>query len=291
MSLFHVFCATLVALLWGFNFSAAKFGLAYFPPFLLTALRFTTSSLILVPLVPRPSWPQLKQIMVISTMTSLHFSLIYVALALQLDIASSALIGQLGVPFACLLGVMFLGDRLGWWRISGIIIAFIGTIVVAGTPNIAAHLPGFYAALASTLIWGVANILVKRLSGVSSMSLLAWMGACTVPLLFLLSFIFERPEWPPLALPPLSAALGLSYTICCSTLLAYGLWYYLLARYDVSQVTPYSLLTPVFGIAVGQYFFSEQLNPQTIIGGIITILGVAIIVFRRPKTIMLGEAT
>ncbi len=291
MSPLHIFFATLVALLWGFNFVAAKYGVAYYPPFMLTAIRFTAASIILIPLVPRPTRPQLKRIMVISTMSSLHFSLIFVALYFQLDIASSALIGQLGVPFACLLGVVFLGDKLGIWRISGIVIAFLGTLIVAGTPNIASHLPGFYAALASTMTWGIANVLVKRVSDVGSMTLLAWMGACTVPILFILSCVFEFHNWPNLFTPPLTALLGVSYTVLCSTILAYGLWYYLLSRYSVSQVTPYSLLTPVFGIAVGQIFFTEELNAQTIVGGIITIIGVAVIVLRRPKTIMLGEAT
>ncbi len=291
MSPLHIFFGVLVALIWGCNFVAAKFGVAYFPPFLLTAIRFTVASIILIPLVARPTWPQLKRIMLISTMSSLHFSLIFVALYYQLDIASSALIGQLGVPFACILGAIFLNDRLGIWRISGIIIAFLGTVIVAGTPNIASHPTGFYAALVSTMTWGIANVLVKRVSDVGSMSLLAWMGACTVPILFALSFAFEYQQWPPLLEAPLSAILGVSFTVLFSTITAYGLWYFLLSRYSVSQVTPYSLLTPIFGIAIGQLFFHEELTMQVIIGGLITIVGVAVIVLRRPKTIPLGEAT
>jgi len=291
MSPLHVVFAVSVALLWGFNFVAAKYGLSYYPPFLLTALRFTAASIILIPLVQRPTWPQIKRIMLISTMSSLHFSLIFVALSCNLDIASSTLIGQLGVPFACLMGVFFLGDTLGIWRISGIVTAFIGTAIVAGTPNIAEHLNGFFAALVGTITWAIANVLVKRVSDVSSMSLLAWMGACTVPILFTLSYIFEYQNWPPIFSPTLVAFLGVSYTVIGSTITAYGLWYFLLSRYSVSQVTPYSLLTPVFGIAIGQLFFKEELSAQIIIGGIITIVGVAVIVLRRPKTIILGEAT
>ncbi|MBY0407830.1 MAG: EamA family transporter, partial [Rickettsiales bacterium] len=126
--------------------------------------------------------------------------------------------------------------------------------------------------------------------GVGSLSLLAWMGACTVPILFLLSFVFEYDHWPAIFSPTLPAILGVGYTVLCSTILAYGLWYFLLTKYTVSQVTPYSLLTPVFGIAAGQMFFSEELTAQTVIGGILTLVGVAIITLRRPKTIPLGEA-
>ncbi len=285
-----IFFAILVALLWGCNFVAAKFGVAFFPPFLLTALRFTFVSLVLVPFVKRPTGKQLKQIAVLSTMSTLHFSLIFAAIYHGLDIATSALVGQMGVVFACIFGAIFLKDRLGWYRLSGIMISIIGTMIVAGTPNIAEHMLGFWVAMLSCFAWGVANVLIKKIEGMSSMSMLAWMGLCTVPMLFALSLIFE-PVWPRLADLPLSAGVSLMYTAVCSTIIAYGLWYNLLTRYTVSQVTPYSLMTPVFGIASGQVFFTEELTSQVIVGGLVTIVGVAVIVMRRPKTIMLGEAT
>ncbi len=285
-----IFFAILVALLWGCNFVSAKFGVAYFPPFLLTALRFTFVSLVLVPFVPRPTLAQLKQIIVLSSMSTFHFSLIFVAIFMGLDIASSALLGQMGVVFACIFGAIFLKDMLGIWRIGGIVIAFIGTAIVAGTPHIMQHTGAFYAAIGSTLTWGIANVLIKRIHGLHSMALLAWMGLCTVPMLLLLSYLFE-PHWPNIMDAPLSALLAVTYTAVCSTIIAYGLWYYLLGRYNVSQVTPYSLLTPIFGIGSGQIFFTEELTSQVLLGGFVTIIGVAVIVIRRPKTIILGEAT
>jgi O-acetylserine/cysteine efflux transporter len=289
MPVLHIGLAVLVALIWGGNFVAAKFSVAYLPPFLVSALRFVLASALLIPFFPRPTLPQLGRIFIMAHMSAMHFSLLFMALQQGLDIASSALIGQLGVPFACVLGAIFLKDRIGIWRIAGIAIAFIGMAIVSGTPNVLEHPLGFWASVASAATWGIANVLVKGIKGVSSMSMLAWMSACTIPTLLLLSFCFEA--WPPLLETPASALIGVSYTVLCSTLVAYGLWYFLLANHDVSQVTPFSLLTPVFGIAAGQLFFSETLTQQTIIGGFITIIGVSIIVLRRPKTIQMGEAT
>lgn len=285
----HMLLAALVALIWGGNFVAAKFSVAYLPPFLVSALRFVLAAALLVPFVPRPEKAQLKPIFIMATMSALHFSLLFMALQKGLDIASSALVGQLGVPFACVLGAIFLKDKIGIWRISGILIAFSGMAVVSGTPNVLAHPAGFFASVASAAAWAIANVLVKRIRGVSSMSLLAWMSLFAIPSLLILSLLFE--PWPPLLETPASAITGLFYTVLCSTLVAYGLWYFLLARHDVSQVTPFSLLTPVFGIAAGQLFFSETLTTQTLLGGAITIVGVSIIVIRRPKTIQMGEAT
>lgn len=291
MPITHMFLAVLVALMWGMNFVAAKFSVEYFPPFLVSAIRFVLVSLILLPVVARPPMEQLRRIFAMATMSALHFALLFMALAEGLTIASSALVGQLGVPFACIMGAVFLRDMLGKWRMFGIAVSFCGMGIVAGAPNIMEHPTGFLVSVMSALAWGVANVLVKRVEGVSSMSMLAWMSACTVPTLLLVSLLLEYSEWPPLMGAPAEAVAGILYTVFGSTLVAYGLWYFLLSRHNVSQVTPFSLLTPVFGIAAGQLFFEESLSTGTIAGGLITLLGVAIIVVRRPKTIAMGEAT
>jgi O-acetylserine/cysteine efflux transporter len=287
----HILFAVSVAVLWGGNFVAAKYSVSYFPGFFVSVLRFVAVSALLLPFVPRPTRKQIIAIIPLAGMSMLHFSLLFVALEQGLDVASCALIGQLGVPIACILGAIFLNDRIGLWRIGGIVIAFAGISVVAGTPNILAHMTAFYLALGSTFTWGVANVLVKKLHGISHMTLLAWVSVFSVPYIGVLSYIFEPNSIPLLYSPPWQPVVSLAYTVVCSTIMAYGFWYYLLNRYNVSQVAPFSLLTPVFGIGFAQFFFTEELTLQVILGGIMTILGVAIIVMRRPKTIPLGEAT
>lgn len=280
----------LVALIWGGNFVAAKYGVAHFPPFFLTFLRFAVVAIILLPFVPRPTFTQLIKITQIATVLgTLHFSLLFAGLYYGLDIASAAIVGQMGVPFACILGAIFLNDRLGPVRIFGMVIAFGGMMIVTGTPNIAAHQLGFFIALASTLCWGIANILIKRIEGVQSFQLLAWMAAMAVPQLLLISCIFEQDQWTQLMSITPEAIAAVTYTSLLSTVVAYGLWYYLLYKYPVSQVTPFSLLAPIFGIAAGQLFFDEPLTWQVLTGGTIAIAGVGIIVIRRPKLKQIGE--
>lgn len=288
MKPFNIMLAVFVSLLWGGNFIAAKYGVGYFPPFLFTAMRFVLVSLILLPFVPRPTMDQLKRIAPISLLAALHFSFMFAALAYGLEITSCALVGQLGVPFACILGAIFLGDRLGKWRITGIIVAFSGVFIVSGTPNILVNQAAFFFALANAFAWACGNIFVKRVSEMDALQLLAWMSVGTVPVLLAAAFIFE-PTWPSFAAAPMSAWMGLAYTSIASTVMAYGIWYYLLKTHTVSQIAPISLLTPVFGISLGHMFFSESITQNIIIGGTLTIVGVAIIVMRRPKLAIFGR--
>lgn len=291
MRLIDTLFAIAVAVLWGGNFVAAKISVGYFPPFYATALRFIMVSALMLPFVPRPTLAQMKRILPVAIASSLHFSLMLLALSQGLGVASCAVLGQMGVPFACMLGALFLGDRIGIWRISGIAIAFLGVAIVAGTPNILADMTPFYTILASTFCWGGANVLIKRAHGIPSLALLAWVSLFTIPILLVLSFLIEDHHMQLLASPPLKESLALLYTIIGSTVIAYGLWYRLLSQFDISQVAPFSLLAPVFGIAFGQLFYEEALTLHIIGGGLLTIAGVAIIVLRRPKTIPLGEAT
>ncbi len=85
-------------------------------------------------------------------------------------------------------------------------------------------------------------------------------------------------------------ALALTYTVLGSTLGGYGLWYLLIKEHPISKVTPYSLLTPVFGILAGWAFFAEPVGMQALVGAGLTIFGIAVIVMRRPRLAEAGES-
>lgn len=284
--------AVMVAAIWGGNFVAARYGVAHFPPFFLTCLRFTLVASVMIPFCPRPTRLQAKQLFILAlVLGTLHLAAMFAAMHQGLDIAACAIVAQLGVPFSCLLGALWMGDRLGIWRISGMALAFAGMMLVAGTPNVLEHPLGFSIAIGGAFFWALSNIQIKRIEGMPPMAMLAWMTFFAAPQLLLISLLLESGQWDSLVTLTRAPALSLLYTAFGSTVTAYGMWYVLLKRYPVSLVAPYSLLTPVFGIALGQLFFKEPLTAAVLIGGALTMLGVGVIVFRRPKLAELSEAT
>ena len=60
--------------------------------------------------------------------------------------------------------------------------------------------------------------------------------------------------------------------------LAYTIWYGLLTRYRVDQVTPISLLMPVVGVISGVLMLGETLTIAEVIGGAIVMAGLAVVV-------------
>ena len=54
---------------------------------------------------------------------------------------------------------------------------------------------------------------------------------------------------------------AVAYIAWISTLLGFGLWTYLMSRYPVNRVAPFTLLVPVVGLTTGWVAFGEQLLP------------------------------
>jgi O-acetylserine/cysteine efflux transporter len=290
MSFRDAILALTVAALWGGNFVNAKYGMHYFPPFLFTILRFALVGLLLLPFLKLPTRENFRYLLMLAVLLGTgHFAFLFAGLYHGLSIPTCIIITQLGVPFSCMLGTIFFKDHLGMWRSMGMVMAFIGLMLVVGTPEIASNMTGFVFTLIGAMLWGFANVIMKKMGDVNIFQMLGWMAILSVPFLSLISYLFEENQYDLVMNAPIEAVLSVSYTALCSTMIAYGLWYSLIRKYDMSQVAPFTLLVPLFGISVGQIFYPEVLTWQVILGGVLTLSGVGIIVIRRPKNIALSR--
>lgn len=286
--------AIVVPICWGGNFTASKMAMEHFPPFLTVFLRFAAVAALLAPLVIpaylKGARVSLRDMFVISICyITLHFTLIFVAMKNGLTISSAVIGVQLGAPFSCVLAAMFHNDRLGAWRSFGMAVAFVGVIVIAGTPDVAAHWGSFLLVVVGAFAWAAANIYMKRLGNLGVAPFLFWPAVLSLPQIGLLSLLFEQGQWQLIETAPITAWGGILYSTVFSTFVGYGLWYHLIKRYPLSQVTPFSLLVPVVGIGTAMVVYGETLTLLLIIGGLLTILGVAIITVRRPRWAILGD--
>lgn len=284
MKPFAAILAIIVALCWGFNFAASKFTVLHFPAIFTIFLRYLIVCVLLFPFVRK--WIlSFKQLFILTFFTiTLHFTLVFSAIAYGLDLSTTVIVIQLGAPFSCILSAVFYNDKMGAWRSAGMAIAFVGVLVVAGTPNVAEHDVPFMLALAGAFAWACSNVYMKQLGQPPALALMFWTGLISLPQTLILSYLIE--DIAPIVLietAPYSAWMGLTYSAIVSTIVGYGLWYWLLVRYPVSQVTPFSLLVPIGGFASANIFFEESFTSQMLVGACVTLVGVAIITFRKPR--------
>lgn len=291
MPLYAVAAALLVALCWGGNFSASKFSMQSFPPFMTVGLRFVIVCLLLAPfaLLKKP-YPRFKDMLFLAlTLIVLHFALIFLAMDMGLSITSVIVATQLGVPFSCVVSSVLFQDHLGPWRSAGLMVAFMGVLMVALTPNASEHWQAFMLATFGAFAWSSANIYMKRMPVTPVVSLLFWPGLISLPILGAMTLLFESNHVQVLERASWISWAGIGYSTVFSSLIGYGLWNWLISKYPLSQVVPYSLCVPIAGIAGGVLIFGDAFTTQVQIGAALTIVGVGIIAMRRPKLAELGK--
>lgn len=276
--------ALLVMALWGLNFVAAKIGLAEFPPMLLMGMRFTLVAALLLPFVRMPRG-KMRGIFLLSVILgTVHFPLMFNGIK-GLDAATASVAAQLQVPFASLLAALFFKDKLGWKRAFGMVVAFAGVLLIAGEPRLAGNLTPLVLVVLASLAFALASVQIKRLGAVDGFALNAWMGLFAAPQLLVLSLLLERGQVEAIRSASLWGWGALVFIAVMATIVAYGLWYRLLRRYDVNQAVPFMLLVPLFGVASGVLLLDEPLTWRLALGGLVTVAGVGVIVVRLPRVV------
>jgi len=274
-----------VALVWGVNFAVGKAGVLIMPPIAFVSLRFLAVALVLLPFLrwPPPRWRELLLLSVV--LGVVHFSLMFSGLV-ALDISTASIAIQLQVPFAAMLAAYFFSERLGWRRLTGMAIAFAGVVLIAGEPRLEGNLLPLFLVITAACVWAFANILIKRLGDdVGVWPLNGWIALLAVPQTALLSALTEENQIAAIIAGGWELAAWIVYQALLVTVFGYGVWYSCMRRYSVNQVMPFTLLVPLFGVLSGVVFFDDRLTWPMIVGGIGTILGVAIITIRRPRVL------
>lgn len=262
---------------WAFNFIAGKAGVTHFHPFLFTALRF---GILLLALLPFLRWipGRMRGVLGIALVLGvLHFSLVFAGLEASGDIASVAIASQLYVPFSALLALLTLGEVLDWRRWLGIASAFGGVLVIGFDPVALQHLDALLLITAGALAMAVATIQMRRLRGVGVFVLQAWIALCATPALALLSLLFEQGQWTAVRTATWLELAAPLYSAIGASLVGHGIVYYLLGRYPVGVTTPLMLLTPILAVAFGVLLWGDVLTWKLILGGMLTLSGIAII--------------
>lgn len=275
----------LVACIWGGGFLFTKVAIEHFPPVLLMALRFTLTALVLVWFVPIPRRQLGKLFWVALIGGAVQYSLTFTGLK-YINASTAIIVVQLEVPFAVLIAVVFLKDRVELIRIFGIALAFIGVIVIAGEPRLQGNLTPVFMVAGGAFTWAVAQVMIKSMGPVGGFTLIAWISVLGAPQLFVASWLVEGWQFGAILTAGWVVWGVVVYLGVVMTAVGYGLWYHLLGKYPVYQVAPFLLLLPVTTVLGGVLVLDEALTPRLIVGGLLAIGGVALInlIRRRPRS-------
>ena len=273
--------ALVVVIAWGINFVVIKVGLHGVPPMLLGALRFGLAALPAVFFVKRPQMPWRWLLAYGATISFGQFAFLFSAMYVGMPAGLASLVLQAQAFFTLIFAGVFLHERFRAPNVVGLAIASGGLAVIGMQGGHAMTLAGFVLTLCAAGSWALGNIVTKKVGKVDLVGLVVW-GSLIPPLPFLaLSYAFEGPRRIVAALSGIGATsiFAVVYLAFIATLLGYGLWSRLLARYPASQVAPFSLVVPIVGLASASVFLDEHLTTPQIAGAALVMAGLAVNVF------------
>lgn len=277
----HLLLALVVVSIWGTNFVAIKVALRELPPLLLCAVRFIFVAFPVVFFLPRPAIT-LRQLIVYGlTMFALHFGFLFLGMKLGMSAGLASLVLQFQVFVTLALAAFVLKERILPVQIAGALVAGAGFVLVAVHTGGDITIAGLVCVLLGATSWGYANYTSKRLGRVNPLALVVW-ASLVVPIpMALASLVFEGPAQIAHSLTHLSlpTILSIAFIVYASTLVAYSLWSWLLARHPASTVSPFALLVPVFGLFSSALLLDEPLPAWKLQAAALVIAGLALNLF------------
>jgi drug/metabolite transporter (DMT)-like permease len=301
-----------VYITWGSTYLAIRYAVETMPPFLMAAVRFLVSGLILylwrrLAGDPAPSRLHWRSAAVIAA-----FLLVggnggvtwaeqrVVSGIAALVVGSSPLwmvLIDTFIPLSSLRGgsqgASFRQGATGWMTYAGVLLGFFGIILLIGPFEIMGRtqildLFGVGVLLLAAVSWA-AGSLYSRGARLPESPLLGSAMEMLVGGTFLLILGSVLGEWSSLHLAAIQPAslLGLAYLILCGSLMGYVAYTWLLRNAPTPLVSTYAYVNPLIAILVGNLIASEPLTPRLLLAAAVIVGAVALINLTRnaPKPV------
>jgi len=251
------------------------------PPLFFAAMRFAGIALVLFWFL-RPLPKNLPTLFLIAMgMGAVHFAFLFLGLA-NAEASAVSVVGQLGVPFSTLMSMAFLGETVGWRRGLGIMLAFAGAVLIAVDPATFTFSYGLLYVVVAALIASGAGILMKRMPPIGALQMQAWIGLFSFAPLFAVSGLIESDAngWGKFVEGGWLVWAATAFAVLGVSVFGHGGFYTLIKKYDVSLLSPLTLMTPVWGVVLSVALLNEQLSLQLVVGAAISLGGVFVILVR-----------
>ena len=284
MRLLDILLISLCCIIWGANVPVTRWCIDFVPPVFLVLLRIGSVALLLIPYL-RPFPKQFWLVFLISNcIGGVNFVLLFLALKYA-NASSVAIVGQVGLPIATVLSVIFLKEQVKWRRTIGIILALIGVIIVIYKPSGAKLEIGLFFACGSAAAGAIGTILMKRLIPIGALHLQAWVSLLSVIPLAIGTYFFEQNQWQGLMNGGLLLWVAIVFSVIAVSIVGHSAYYSLVKKYDVTLVMPFTLMVPIWAVIASVIFLNEQVTLQLVVGGLICLAGVGLIAMRQNKSL------
>jgi drug/metabolite transporter (DMT)-like permease len=283
----------LFVLLWSTGFIGVKYGVPYAPPFYFLAIRMIIAALLLFIAISflRKSQPITRSIIWPSRLIGLTLHGAYLggcffAVSRGMPAGVAALIVSLQPVLVSLFAAKYLNEPLKARAVFGLILGLIGLFVVVlprisetGTNSIsiiaiAASVVGLLGGTSGTILQKKYGGEIPTLAGTSIQY------AATAAVLLVIALIFEKPDiqWTG------NFIVALAWLIFALSFGAILLLFFLLRSGSAASVSSLYYLVPAATAIEAYFIFDEHISLISLIGTLITVIGVWLVVSKQKET-------
>ena len=285
-----------VAIIWGINAAVMKYGVSEVDPFVFNAVRLTVSVFALWLCVlfenrnkkakkhenrhPHLAW----WIIGFSFLSGAVYQLTFLAGISRTTAGNTALIMSSCPMWTAILAVMTTKDRLSSLAWLGLVMTFLGTILViaqkAEFSAAAATITGNLIVLGAAIAWSVSSVATKPLlNHISAIRLAFWSVLITLPLHWLLAIPKLKTDFAGAFEPWTFGAI--LYSGFFSTGIALAMWNYGVQKVGAPHASIYQNVIPLVAVVGAWLLIGEVPLSLQIWGGALIIVG--LIVMRRSR--------
>lgn len=280
----------LVALLWGGTFIAGRIVAQVIPHMMAASGRYLVACALLLPLawkleggLPRLNRSQLLSTFALGLTGIFLYNAFFFAALGRMPAGRTALFVTLNPIVTALALALFFRERLGALRWLGIVLAFIGAVVIVARGDLAGAWHDLSQALGAgelLMFCGVASWAAYTILGRHALRGLSPIAATTYASLWglLLLAIGAAFELPQLQASHFSwqVIVSLLYLGAFGTVIAF-IWYSEgIKAIGPARTAVFTNLVPVFGIALSALMLHEPVLISMIVGGVLVIAGVSL---------------
>ncbi|MBI4058277.1 DMT family transporter [Candidatus Gottesmanbacteria bacterium] len=263
-----------------------KLSLQTFPPISFTLVRFLLAAGTLLPfiLIKKHDWTQnLKRIILVSLLATAN--IILFIFGVRRTTATSAQMLYAGVPLiAGIFSYLLLKEKIHLRKLSGILIGFVGVMIIVLLPVIGKHavfigdIVGNTMILTGVSLFALYTVLSKQFQKEYSpmeLTIFFVLTSAVVQILLLPLDLIEFPQW--WGSISLVSILGVLYVGVLGT----GV-FYLIYQHAIQNSTPLIAsmilyLQPIFAYLWATVLLGERITQEFVVGVILSFIGVALV--------------
>jgi drug/metabolite transporter (DMT)-like permease len=279
----------IITLVWGFNHPTIKYANQGIAPVFASTLRSIIAAMCGVIYC---IWKKEKIFhtdinllhgVVVGLLFGADFACLYLGL-LYTDAARS-IIFLYTSPFMVAVGAHFFlkGDRLTFLKTLGLVVAFMGVLIVfQGRPASAkpSMFIGDILEIIAASFWAATTLYIKRFMArnVQPIHTFLYQLVFSIPILFAVSFVLE-PRWIIMLSPSIVGCILFQSVIVA--FITYLIWFKLIHGYSVSRLSAFTFLTPIFGVLAGVLFLNEEFTGSLMTGLPLVCAGIFLVNWKR----------